>query len=122
MTVALAEKAWNIVLCAHRVSAHRVPALDALTALAVLDASGADVPLIVVSGESGEETAVAAIRAAAADFVSLDHVDWLGVIVARYLRHQRAARRTRAQADAAARESRERFQTSIETLSDRSCR
>lgn len=36
----------------------------------------------------------------------------------RCLRHQRAARRTRAQADAAARESRERFQASIETLSD----
>ena len=77
MTAALAEKAWNIALCAHRVPAHRVPALDALTALAVLDASGADVPVIIFSGESGEETAVAAIRAGAADFVSLDHVDWL---------------------------------------------
>jgi hypothetical protein len=84
----------------------------------VLGVRGVDVPLIVVSGESGEETAVAALRAGAADFVSRDHVDCLGVVVARCLRHQRAARRTRAQADAAARESRERFQTSIETLID----
>jgi DNA-binding NtrC family response regulator len=113
MTAALAEEAWDIVLCAHR-----MPALDAFTTLAVLGASGVDVPLIVDSGESGEETAVAAIRPGAADFVSLDHVDCLRVVVARCLRHQRAARRTREQADAAARESRERFQTSIETLSD----
>jgi hypothetical protein len=84
----------------------------------VLGASGVDVPLIVVSGQSGEETAVAALRAGAADFVSLDHVDCLRVVVARCLCHQRAVRRTRAQADAPARESRERFQTSIETRSD----
>lgn len=75
-------------------------------------------PLMVVPGESGEETAVAAIHAGAADFVSRDHVDCLGVVVAGCHRHQRAARRTRAQADAADRESRERFQASIETLSD----
>jgi hypothetical protein len=72
---------------------------------------------IVVSGESGEETAVAPIHADAADFVSRDHVDCLGVVVARCLR-QRAAWRMRARADEAARESRERFQASIETLSD----
>jgi DNA-binding NtrC family response regulator len=111
ITAALAEEAWSIVL-----RPHRMPAFDAFTALAVLGASGVDLPFIVVSGESGEETAVVAIRAGAADFVSLDHVDCLGVMVARYLRHKRAARRMRAQADAAARESRERYQTSIETL------
>ena len=74
-------------------------------------------PLIVVSGESGEGTAVAAIHAGAADFVSRDHVDCLGVVVARCPRHPRAARRTRAQPDAA-RASRERFRTSIETRTD----
>ncbi len=46
-------------------------ALDEFTALAVLGASGVDVPLIIVSGESGDEPAVPAIRAGAADFVSL---------------------------------------------------
>jgi two-component system cell cycle sensor histidine kinase/response regulator CckA len=93
-------------------------AFDAFTALAVLSASGVQVPLVVASGESGEDTAVATIGTGAADFVSLNHVDCLGAMVARYLRHQRAARRTRAQAYPAARESRERFQTSIEMLSD----
>jgi hypothetical protein len=63
------------VLCAHR-----RPAFDAFTTLAVLGPRG--------------------------------------VLVARCLRHQRAARRTRVQADAAARESRERFRRSIETLID----
>jgi DNA-binding NarL/FixJ family response regulator len=113
MTAALAEEAWDIVLCAHR-----MPAFDAFTTLAVLGASGVDVPLIVVSGESGAETAAAAIYAGAADFVSRDHVDCLGVVVARCLRRQRAARRTRAQADAEARERRQRFQASIDTLID----
>jgi DNA-binding NtrC family response regulator len=64
-------------------------AFDAFTTLAVPGASGVDVPRIVVSGESGEETAVAAVHAGAADFVSRDHVDCLGVMVARWLRHQR---------------------------------
>jgi DNA-binding NtrC family response regulator len=114
MTAALAEEAWDIVLCAHR-----MPAFDAFTTLAVLGASGLEVPLIFVSGERGEETAVAAIHAGAADSSSRDHVDCLGVVVARCLRHQRPARRTGAQADAAARESRERSQVSIGTLIDR---
>jgi DNA-binding NtrC family response regulator len=84
MTAVLAEQAWDIVL-----AAHRMLAFDAFTTLAVLGASGVDVPLIVISGESGEETAVAAVHAGAADFVSRDHVDCLGVMVARCLRHQR---------------------------------
>jgi hypothetical protein len=61
---------------------------------------------------------VAASRAGVADCVSLDHVDCLRVVVARCFRHQHAARRTQVHADAAARESREGFQTSIEALSD----
>jgi FixJ family two-component response regulator len=43
----------------------------------VLGASGVQVPLIVVSGESGKETPIAAIHAGAADFVSRDHVDYV---------------------------------------------
>jgi DNA-binding NtrC family response regulator len=113
MTAALADE-WDIVLCGYR-----RPDFDAFTTLAVLGASGLDVALIFVSGERGEETAVAAIHAGAADSSSRDHVDCLGVVVARCLRHQRPARRTGAQADAAARESRERSQVSIGTLIDR---
>jgi PleD family two-component response regulator len=61
----------------HRACAHRNLAFDAFTTLAVLGASGVQVPLIVVSGESGKETPIAAIHAGAADFVSRDHVDYV---------------------------------------------
>jgi DNA-binding NtrC family response regulator len=84
MTAALADE-WDIVLCGYR-----RPDFDAFTTLAVLGAGGLDGPFIVVSGES-DETAVAAMHASAADFVSRDHVDCLRVAAARCLRHRRAA-------------------------------
>jgi PAS domain S-box-containing protein len=113
MTSALREKSWDVVL-----SEHRIADFDAFKAIEVLGASGVEVPLIVVSGAIGEETAVGAIRAGAADFVSKNHLDRLGVVVARCLRHQVEDQRAREEAKYAASENRERFLASIETLID----
>lgn len=95
-----------------------MPVFDTFSTLAVLGASGAGGPFIVVSGESGDGTPVAAIHAGAADFVGRGHAGCLGMLVGRCLRLQRAARPTRPQADAAASESRKRFQGSIKPLID----
>jgi hypothetical protein len=81
MTAAPAEEC-DIVL-----GAHCRPAFDAFT-IAVLGASGVDVPLIVASGESGV-TVVAAIHTSIADFVSRDRIDCLTVVAAECLGHQR---------------------------------
>lgn len=113
MEAALAEESWDVVL-----SDHRMPAVDSFKALAVLGASGLDVPLILDSGAIGEETAAAAIRAGALDFVSEDHLDRLGAAVGRCLRDQVEEGLAGEAAERAERESQERFETSVETLID----
>ena len=60
-----------------------------------LAADGRDLPLILVAGGIGEELAVEAIKAGAADFVSRDHLDRLGSAVARELRDAEQRRQQR---------------------------
>jgi diguanylate cyclase (GGDEF)-like protein len=60
-----------------------------------LAADGRDLPLILVAGGIGEELAVEAIKAGAADYVSRDHLDRLGAAVARELRDAEQRRQRR---------------------------
>lgn len=55
---------WDIVL-----SDYTLPTFSGPQAIAVLNEVGVDLPLIVVSGTVGEETAVSALRAGARDFI-----------------------------------------------------
>jgi PAS domain S-box-containing protein len=105
---ALEENGWDLVL-----SDHRMPRFDAFDALAVLRASRVDIPLIVVSGAVGEETAVAVMLEGAADFVSKDRLGRLGAVVAVHLREAENRRRRRIAEDALV-ESQERFKQAFE--------
>jgi len=67
-------------------SDHSLPAFDAPGALAVLKASGQDIPFVVVSGTIGEETAVAIMRSGASDFVLKNNRIRLAAVVDRELR------------------------------------
>ncbi len=60
---------------------HNLPQFDALGALAVLRESGLDIPLVIVSGSIGEETAVALMKAGANDYVLKDKLLRLAVVV-----------------------------------------
>ncbi len=53
MRNALREKTWDVILCDYR-----MPQFSGLAAIALLKESGIDLPLIIVSGAIGEETAV----------------------------------------------------------------
>jgi two-component system cell cycle sensor histidine kinase/response regulator CckA len=64
LRAALLEQTWDIV-----VSDYSMPGFSGLGALAVLKATGIDVPLIIASGTIGEDSAVEALKAGAADFV-----------------------------------------------------
>jgi len=81
LRAALDKQAWDIVL-----SDYYLPTFDAPGALAVLQASGHDVPFIVVSGSVGEDTAVAAMRAGATDYIMKDRLQRLppAVVVGRH--------------------------------------
>ena len=60
-----------------------------------LAADGRDLPLILVTSGIGEELAVEAIKAGAADYVSRDHLDRLGSAVGRELRDAEQRRQRR---------------------------
>jgi len=78
LRAALAERPWDVCLCDYA-----LPGFDAPQALAIVRASGARLPFIVVSGAIGEETAVALMRAGADDYLLKGHLARLGAAVGR---------------------------------------
>src|SRR5438445_20832 len=57
------------------------PHFDALRALKLMQQAGLDIPFVIVSGAIGEETAVAAVRQGAIDYVLKDRLARLGTAV-----------------------------------------
>jgi two-component system cell cycle sensor histidine kinase/response regulator CckA len=96
LRAALARQDWDVVL-----SDYFLPGFDAPGALAVLQASGGDLPFIVVSGSVGEDTAVAAMLAGATDYIMKDRLQRLPPAV------------TRALADASVRRERVQLQRDL---------
>ena len=93
MQSALAQRTWDLIL-----SDYTLPAFNAAQALKVLKASGLDVPFIIISGTIGEETAVAALKAGANDFVVKGKYARLGPAIERELR-EAESRRERKRAE-----------------------
>jgi two-component system sensor histidine kinase UhpB len=80
------------------ISDYRLPRFDGLAALALVKAKGLDVPFIIASGYITEETAVAAMKAGAHDYVMKDKLARLGPAVERELRDA-ASRRERRRSE-----------------------
>jgi PAS domain S-box-containing protein len=101
---------WDAVL-----SDHNVPELDFKEALGVLQTRHPDLPLILVSGSIGEETAVELLKLGVVDFV---HKNNLSRLVPALERSQREAadRRARQAAEAALRASEERYRSLFENM------
>jgi two-component system, cell cycle sensor histidine kinase and response regulator CckA len=108
MRAALEKHDWDIVI-----SDHSMPRFDALAALKLLQATGRDIPFIVVSGTMGEDTAVAMMKAGAHDYVMKDHLARLIPAVRREL-GDAEVRRTRRRAEEALRLSEERYRALYE--------
>ena len=77
---ALSEQQWSAVLCDYN-----LPQFDGLSALRMVRARDADIPFIIVSGAIGEETAVAAMRSGAQDFVMKQSLGRLAAVLVREL-------------------------------------
>jgi PAS domain S-box-containing protein len=103
MSNALREKAWDVILCDYQ-----MPHFSGLAALALLKETGIDIPLIIVSGTIGEETAVEAMKAGACDYVMKGNLSRLAPAVVRELA-EADSRRKRKQAEAALTESEWRY-------------
>lgn len=78
LRAALAQGEWDLL-----VSDEAMPGFDAASALDILQATGRDIPLLVVSGTIGEEAAVRLMKAGAQDFILKDNLVRLGPAVQR---------------------------------------
>ena len=87
MRAALERPDWDIVI-----ADYKLPGFDAPTALAILQQTGLDLPFVVVSGQIGEETAVALMRAGTHDYLMKDHLARLAPVVERELGEARMRR------------------------------
>jgi len=79
MSKALDNQTWDVILCDNS-----MPGFDASSALELYKDKGLDLPFIIVSGTIADETAVAAMKAGAHDYImkgnlarlsSAEHVD-----------------------------------------------
>ena len=96
---------------------YSLPRFGALSALRHLRARGLDIPFIVVTGTTTEETAVAALHEGAADYLLKDRLGRLPEAVLRALA-ERENRQGQRQAEQALRESEARYRSVSELTSD----
>jgi diguanylate cyclase (GGDEF)-like protein len=89
----LPRENWDAVICDYA-----LPQFSAPEALRMVQASGIDLPFIVVSGAIGEETAVEMMRAGAHDYLLKDRLTRLPAALDRHIR-QAVERRARRHAE-----------------------
>src|SRR4051795_4353533 len=93
MLAALADRTWDIII-----SDYVMPQFSAPHALSLLKERGIDLPVIIISGQIGEDVAVASIRAGANDYLMKPNLSRLQPAIERALREGReGTERERAQ-------------------------
>ncbi|MBI4318376.1 MAG: response regulator [Chloroflexi bacterium] len=112
MNAALNQQGWEIII-----SDYVMPRFSGPDALRLAQARGIDVPIIVVSGQMGEETAVETMKAGAHDYIVKGSLSRLVPAVERELR-EAAVRRERREADAALKIAHEELRRAHAELSE----
>ncbi len=87
MDEALKAQAWDVVI-----SDYTLPRFSGTAALQVLKDSGQDLPFIVVSGNIGEELAVATMKAGAHDYIMKNNLMRLGPAIEREVKEANVRR------------------------------
>ncbi|MEJ7815516.1 MAG: PAS domain S-box protein [Rubrobacter sp.] len=109
MEAALDGRSWDLVI-----SDHGMPTFNSSSALELLRRKGfVDLPFIIVSGQIGEDAAVAAMKAGAHDYLMKDNLARLNSAIERELR-EADVRRERRRAEVALRASETRFRLMVE--------
>lgn len=107
-----ADPPWQIAI-----ADYSMPGFNGLNALAILRHHDPDLPAILVSGEIGEEIAVAAMKAGASDYVMKGNLARLVPAIERELR-EAADRRRRRQAEQDLFRERERALVTLHSIVD----
>ncbi|WP_298434029.1 ATP-binding protein [Geobacter sp.] len=97
MRAALDRQSWDAII-----SDYNIPGFGALAALDIVRERNLDIPFIIVSGKIGEDTAVAAMKAGAHDYLMKGNLSRLAPAIERELR-EADGRRRRHQAEEAIR-------------------
>ena len=108
----LQDADWDVII-----SDFSLPGFTGLDALEILKAHGRDIPFIIISGTIGEETAVAAMKAGAADYLMKDNLTRLVPAVVREIADAQE-RHARREAERSLALSEERYRIVAETASD----
>jgi two-component system, NarL family, sensor histidine kinase UhpB len=108
MSAALGAQEWDAII-----ADYVLPYFDGLAALALVKERGLDVPFIIVSGHINEDTAVAAMKAGAHDYVMKDKLARLAPAIVREMRDAQVRRAQRASAKELWEE--QAFRSAIET-------
>jgi signal transduction histidine kinase len=108
LRAALERQNWDLVM-----ADYRLPRFDGLAALTIVKEKRLDLPFIIVSGYITEETAVAAMKAGAHDYVMKDKLARLGPAVERELR-EAGVRREHRRAEEALRRTYEELEQRVE--------
>ncbi len=112
MKAALKQQEWDLVI-----SDHMMPKFSGIAALQVLQMSGQDLPFIIVSGNIGEDIAVAAMKAGAHDYIIKGNIARLVPAVERELR-EAGERRKRSLVEDQLRQSRQRLFETLEKMNE----
>lgn len=99
MREALKNKHWDFII-----SDYSLPQFSGLEALEELQATGLDIPFVLISGTIGEETAVAAMKAGAHDYIMKNNLSRLVPAFERELK-EAELRHQKRQADEALKSS-----------------
>ncbi|MGA2780786.1 MAG: PAS domain S-box protein [Smithella sp.] len=112
MEKALKEKQWDIILCDYK-----MPKFNAPSAIAIFKKANIDIPIIVVTGTIGEETASECMRLGAQDYIIKGNLSRLCPAIARELEDVKV-RKKQKQAEKDLQENEERFRRISSITSD----
>ena len=110
MGQALKDKTWDIILCDYQ-----MPKFNGLAAIDLLKETGIDIPLIIVTGAIGEETAADCMRYGAHDYIMKGNLSRLVPAIKRELL-EAESRKKRKQAEEALRESEIKLRAIFDTV------
>jgi PAS domain S-box-containing protein len=107
---ALKAEIWDIILCDYK-----MPKFDAPSAIALLKKTNIDIPLIIISGTIGEETAIECMRLGAQDYIMKGNLSRLCPAVARELEEAKI-RNKQKQVEEEIRQNQQELQAIMEAL------